>query len=159
MLYKRGDDLRNTEQVVLEVNKVDVGGFEVAAAERPLHVELLIGAVLHVEPACVVVVREVDELEGEAGGLVFLVQHGHLLVDALRHLGEVCGAVAVDDVDVGVNLNVEDIAGSRLMGLAGFFLMEILVVGPLLFRGTACTATGGCKGTEAEEDGEEAHVG
>lgn len=86
-----------------------------------------------------------------------VVQHGDLVVHALRDLGVVCSGVAVDDVDVGVNLDIEDIAGCRLMGLASFSLVEELVVRPLLFRDTACTAPRGSESAEAEEDGEETH--
>lgn len=47
-------DLRDTEQVFFEVNEVQVGGLEVAAAERALHVELLVAFGVDVQPACVV---------------------------------------------------------------------------------------------------------
>lgn len=47
-------DLRDTEQVFFQVNEVQVGGLEVAAAERALHVELLVAFGVNVQPACVV---------------------------------------------------------------------------------------------------------
>ncbi len=139
------------------MSKVQVGGHEVAAAERALHCELFRAALGDIHPTCVIGVVDIDEPEGEAGGIVVLVQHGHLLVDALGDHGVVYGGVAVDDVDIGVNLDIEDIAGRRLMGLASLLVVQILVVRPLLWRGPACTAAGGCEGAEAEEDGEETH--